>query len=454
MLDGTEAADDMAASAAAFAQQLLASKARAPGQQGTHPQDTAHRQTTRAGGHASSPSRRDASPGLQNEAPTPGSREDSHENRKAGSPSVDDLAAFVIGDSDDDLELLDKDEEWQLLSKFDDTAVDMEALPLVSPPLSPQPDTHTEQKGFSRGKENIVVPTSSASLVHKCTADQGCGPHADPSKALLRRYGGQGGCPGQPGGTQQGRKQLRRLYDSTSMQEQLQQHPSAADGCDALDKEVDPLASSFAGTSQPKEARSDRQAAMHLTWDAERRDSLGYDGLSADDVSPVREPTGSKHAIRRSTASQFDSQRASEAMDKPAQTGWRVLGGLRPDQDSNDSWDSSLPRSSGHNRSASPDTSQHRSCGQVRFLLWLAALSPAGNQDSRHTRPYNICLFAATVGSLALYLYVVKRGLASQGILMMARVWLASCASDASLPSLLGDSAQIGRRHHPCRISR
>ena len=373
MLDGTEAADDMATSAAAFAQQLLASKARAQDQQRTRSQDTSHRQTSKAGGHASSPSRRGASPGLQNEAPTLGSQEDSHENRKAGSPSVDDLAAFVIGDSDDDLELLDEDEERQLLSKFDDTAVDMEAMPSVSPPLSPQPDPHTVQKDFSRGKENIVLPTSSASLVHRSTADQGCGPHADPSRALFRRFGGQGGCPGQLGGTQQGRKQLRRLYDSASMQDQQQHEAAASDGY-ASDKDADLLVARPAGTDRFKDAGSGLQAGRHLNWDAESRDSLGYDSLSADDLSPAGEPIGSKPAITSSAPSQVDSQRASKAKGLKVQPGWHALGSLRPDQDSNDSWDSGLLRSSapsGRHHSASPDTSQHRPCGQVRICSGL-----------------------------------------------------------------------------------
>ena len=362
VLDGTEAADGIAASAAAFAQQLLASKARAQVQRSSISQHAPDKQASGAEEHSVSPSRHSLGQGLQLEAQPRENRGKSDESSKPGSPSDDDLAPLVIGDSEDDLELLDGDEEQQLLSKFEDTAVDMGALPDVSPPPSPQQDTQSAQEDSSRGKENVAVHASSASLLLSSAALPGCAQQ----EALLRKHGGRGECSGRPTSARHGRKQLRRLYGPNSVQES---HDATAGGS-LSDEDPDFLTSDLTGAGQSRAAPNDVLGDKQAPRAAERQDSLGYDSISADDVSPVEEPTGSLGAVRSSMPSQGNDQ---TAVKKPTQAAWHALGSLRPDQNSNDSWDCSLPRSSGQIGSASPSTSQHRSCGQVRTLFHLVA---------------------------------------------------------------------------------
>ena len=364
VLDGTEAADDIAASAAAFAQQLLAGKARAHVQHSQSSQHGSHGNPSGAGQDPSSPSRHILCQGLQHEAHIRSSREDSEEGQKLGSQSDDDVAAYVIGDSDDDLELLDRKEERELLSKFEDTAVDMEALPVVSSLLSPQQGTQSAQEDTNRGKENVALSTSSADLSHSSAGYPGCAKQ----KALLTRHGRQGGCPGRPGGTQHGRKQLRRICGPSSMQEQQLLTKAGAAGDDMSDDDAQLLASNVADARRSREAGG--EAGRQQTRGAEEPATL--ECTSDDDVSLAQETTRSRQAVRSSMPSQANRQEASAAADRPTQTGWRSLGSVRLDQDSTESWDCSLPGSrgpSGQLGSASPGTSQHRCCGQVRTLL-------------------------------------------------------------------------------------
>ena len=364
VLDGNEAADGIAASATAFAQQLLASKARAQVQPSVSSQHGSDKQTIEAGEQPSSPSRHSLGQGLQLEAHSTDSKSESDEGRNSGSISDDDLAPVVIGDSDDDLELLDRDEEQQLLSRFEDTAVDMEALPDVSPPPSPRQDTQSAQADSSRGKENLAIYTSSAGLLPDSAAHLACAQQ----EALLGKHGGRGGCSRRPLSAQQGRKHLKRLYGPNSVQDHQPSHNTPAGGS-MSDEDPDFLTSELPGAGQSREARMDSLGGKQPPRAAERQDSLGYDSVSADDVSLAEGATGSVGAVRSSMPSQDNSRRGSAAVKKPKQAAWQVLGGLRPDQDSNDSWGCSLPRSSGQMGSASPSTSQHRSYGQVRALL-------------------------------------------------------------------------------------
>lgn len=376
VLDGTEAADDNAASATAFAQQLLASKARAQVQPSISSQHEPVQQTFEAGEQPVSHSRHCLGQGLQHEAQMRGSRGDTDESRKTGSQSDDDLEAVVIGDSDDDLELLDRDEERRLLSKFDDTAVDMEALPDVSPPLSPQRDTRSAQEDSSRGKENVAMHTSADPLPRSSAH-----PECAQQEALFRKHGGGGEYSWRPRSAQQGRKQLRRLYGPNSMPDHQLSFDATAGG-NMSDEEPDFLTSDLMDAGHSREARKDILVS--------KQDSLGFDSVSADDVSHVEELTGSVGAVRSSIPSQDTGQRASAALKKPTQAAWHVLGSLRPDQDSNDSWGCSLPRSSGQTGSASPSTSQHRSCGQVSTFFHL--LNATSVQACLSERASTCCL--------------------------------------------------------------
>lgn len=366
-LDGTEAADVDAASAADFAQQMLASKARLHMQQDSAAQRAPDRHTSNTETRVASPSRDGLGREMQHEAQMGGSRgeavTDAGDDLEHGSMSDGDLAAFLVADSDDDVEPLDADEEQQLLSKVDDTPVDMEALPHTSCLLSPQPVTsspHALKEQFSTGKENVMLQPSSADLLHASSAaewntkQRGC----IANSGVLNRSS-----------IQQGRKQLRRLYDLSSTHSQQQPSHAAAAAGDVSDEDADLLASSFPGASQPRLAGRSLPAEkqkQHLH--AEEQENLGHISGSDDDVSLIEDPSGLKQAARSSTPLGAGRQKASAAESEHARARKPWSSSPRPAQDTNDDWDSSVPQSSGPGtlkRSTSPETSQQRSYGMV-----------------------------------------------------------------------------------------
>ena len=348
VLDGTEGADVDADSAAAFAQHMLAGKRHLA----QHQRDAALEL------HGSS-SRGELAREGQRKAQKEGTAEVPGAKVGGAAMSDDDMWAHVLGDSDeDDLALmLDGDEEQQLLSKFEDTAVDMQQLPSrisLSPQQGAASPAASDEAG-SPGKENLTLQNST---IFGAKGMQQHGGHPD---------------AGRPG-----RKQLQRLYDTPSMQTWHQ--PAEPIGA-AEDEDADLLVDPFAICSQPRESSRGHAAAKQMALAVEpfacRPVSQAAGSGSDDDISLIEEASGSEQAGKASMTSGSRLPGAPPAKhDRAGTAGLSSLASLGAGQRSNDSWDSGQwPGSAGGKRpgsagslqqpTSSPESSQQRSCGQV-----------------------------------------------------------------------------------------
>ena len=344
VLDGTEGADVDADSAAAFAQHMLAGKHHL----------AQHQRNAALELHGSS-SRGDLAREGQRKAQKEGTAEVPSAEARGAAKSEDDMWAHVLGDSDeDDLALmLDGDEERQLLSKFEDTAVDMQQLPSMRA-LSPQHGSASpaaSDEPGSPGKENLTLQNSTI-FGAKRMQQHGAHPVA-----------------GRPG-----RKQLRRLHDTPSMQTWHQ--PAGPTGAPE-DEDADLLEDPFAICSQPRESSRGHAAAKQMALAVERPLSQAAGSGSDDDISLIEEASGSGQAGKASMTSGSRLPGASPAKhDRAGTAGLSSLASLGAGQRSNDSWDSGRwpgsasgkrPGSAGslQQPTSSPESSQQRSCGQV-----------------------------------------------------------------------------------------
>ena len=355
VLDGTEGADVDADSAAAFAQHMLAGKHHLA----QHRRNAAHkRHHSSSGGELA----REGQQKAQKEAAAevPGAE------FVGAARSDDEMCVHVVGDSDeDDLALmLDGDEERQLLSKFEDTAVDMQQLPSISALISPQhglASPAASDESASPGKENLILQNS---IVFGANGRQQQG--------------------AQPVAGRPGRKQLRRLCDTLSMQTW---HQPAEPAGAPEDEDADLLVDPFAICSQPRESSRGLAAAKQMALAVERPVSQAAGSGSDDDVSLIEEASGSGQAGKASMASGSRLPGAPSAKhDKAGTAGLSSLASLGAGQCSNDSWDSGRwpgsasgqrPGSAGslQQPTPSPESSQQRSCGQVCCYLYNCAIN-------------------------------------------------------------------------------
>lgn len=344
VLDGTEGADVDADSAAAFAQHMLAGKCHL----------AQHQRNAALELHGSS-SRGELAREGQRKAQKEGTAEVPGAKVGGAAKSEDDMWAHVLGDSDeDDLALmLDGDEERQLLSKFEDTAVDMQQLPSMSAlsPLHGAASPAASDEPGSPEKENLTLQNSTI------FGAQGMQPHGAHPDA------------GRPG-----RKQLRRLYDTPSMQTWHQ--PAEPIGAPE-DEDADLLVHPFAICSQPRESSRGHAAAKQMALAVERPVSQAVGSGSDDDISLIEEASGSGQAGKASMTSGSRLPGAPPAKhDRPGTAGLSSLASLGAGQRSNNSWDSGQwpgsasgkrPGSAGslQQPTSSQKSSQQRSCGQV-----------------------------------------------------------------------------------------
>lgn len=333
VLDGAEGGEADASTAAAFAQQMLAGKARKVAKQNAAGTSLEH-------GHGSE---RHKSPAEARTMSVSATAE-----KIPDSASDDDVAELVVDDSDDDLALLDKDEEEQLL-RGSDSPVDVK---LLSQAAATHPD---------RGKENISLRLVHAHAPHKSSAGQ-----ADLLPGSSSR---RDDISGQRAGSRPGRKQLQRLYDIGSAPEQQKRPEAHAAG---LDSDDDLLDKPFLEASRPGKSKHEPPAQQHRVSQEELQCSWSDDDGTADHSAeqPQSRPSGSCQpkesavpawAVRR-PAAQTNPDQAHRSASPPFS--------LRSELHTNDSWDRRQPQSSGpslQQRSMSPEASQQRSCGQVRF---------------------------------------------------------------------------------------
>jgi hypothetical protein len=352
VLDGTEGADVDADSAAAFAQHMLVGKRH----MAQHQRNAAHEL------HRSSSSRGELARG-QRKAQREAAAEVPGAEVVGAARSDDEMCVRVVGDSDEDdlAMMLDGDEERQLLSKFEDTAVDIQQLPSISALISPQhglASPAASDESASPGKENLIMQNSTVFGANG-TQQHGAQPVA-----------------GRPG-----RKQLRRLCDTPSMQTRHQ--PAEPTG---EDEDADLLVDPFAICSQPRESSRNLAAPKQMALAVKRPVSQAAGSGSDHDVSLITEASGSGQAGKASVASGSRLPGAPSAKhDRAGTAGLSSLASLGAGQCSNDSWDSGRwpgsasgqrPGSAGslQQPTPSPESSQQRSCGQVCCHLYNCAI--------------------------------------------------------------------------------
>ena len=413
-LDGCEGGEVDADSAAAFAQQLLAGKARRSAQRGAtispaerpDPSQRALTDGIRLSTAAASVDEPHVSAGLRQprelqEAQTAGSS-DSLSTSVAdslGGGSVDDLAEYVVGDSEEDEDLAqpDTDEERQLLTSMATAKDDGPS----SPPLHCSQRKHGSSHA-AHGKENVLwqgrhaakpMPGQRAEQQPRARGQQA--QHSG-SADVLHSSGrpddsaGQGQLASQPG-----KKQLQRLYDVGSEPA----HGQASGASPQQDSDED---------NEPRDSYlmecNDAEDAIRLT-------DLRYRAMRNDSRQQLLhyiDGGGSDAAVIDLSASEEEhAAEASSSGDQGQELGTHSSGnGHVPDswpgpvsaqrtqhdtvqaavstgsvQNSFDSWDSRAPRSSAPartKRSVSPEAAQHRPCSQVCLTTpWCADSHPA-----------------------------------------------------------------------------
>ena len=432
-LDGCEGSEVDADSAAAFAQQLLADKVRRSAQQSaivSTAERPHHSQRAVTDGiclstAAASSDEPHVSVGLRHprehqEAQTSGS---SYSLSTSGADSlvggaVDDLAEYVVGDSeeDDDLAQPDSDKERQLLSRGEATAV-------ANAPSSPPPPLHCSQRrhGSSHAaddKENVLwqrLPVNhaakhmswqSAERQHRARGQQAQHPRiADELHSSGRPDDSAG--QGQPA-SQPGKKQLRRLYDAPGSE----QAPGQASGAltwqepeedielrDSYFLECNNAEGAIKLTDLRYRAMGDelRQQAccqidggeynlptVILSASEEEKNAAGA-SLPGDTEQELRTNSTGNGCFPDSWPGDIHARKTKHDTMQPAvSTGsaQHTIGG----------WDSRTPRSSAsgcHKRSVSPETSQHRLCSQVCLTTgWCSDLPCSILASFAHMRIY------------------------------------------------------------------
>lgn len=400
-LDGCEGGEVDADSAAAFAQQLLADNARRSAQRGAtispaeHP-DPSQRAVTdgiRLSTAAASINEPHVSAGSRQtrelqEAQTAGSS-DSLSTSVAdslGGGSVDDLAEYVVGDSENDGDLAqpDTDEERQLLTSMA-TAKDNGPL---SPPLHCSQRKHGSSHA-AHGKENVLwqgshaaKPMSGQRAEQQPRARGQQAQHSGSADALHSSgrpddSAGQGQLASQPG-----RKQLQRLYDVGS--EPAHGQASGASAQQDFDEDNEPRDSYLMECNDAEDAIRLTNLRYRTMRDDLRRQLLHYiDGggsnaavidlsaseeehaegasLSGDQGQELGTHSSGNGHVPDSWPGAVSARRTQHDTVQPA-------GSTGSAQHPIDIWDSRPPRGSAPGRtkrSVSPETSQHRPCSQV-----------------------------------------------------------------------------------------
>ena len=401
-LDGCEGGEVDADSAAAFAQQLLADKARHSAQQGAmistierpHPSQRAVTDGIRLSTAAASLDELHGSAGLRQprelqKAQTAESSDSLGTDvaDSLGSGSFDDLAEYVVGDSEEDEDLAqpDTDEEQQLLTGCEATAVDDGP---TSPPLHCSQRKHGSSHA-ARGKENVLwrgphaakpMPGQKAEQQPRARGQQA--PRSGIADAL-HSSGGPNDCAEQEQlASQPGRKQLQRLYDVGS-------EPAPGQASDAFaqqdsEDDNDPRDSYLMDCNDAEDAirltdlryramRDDsRQQLLHQI-DGGGSDAAVIDLSASEEEHAVGASLSGDHVQELGTHSSGndyapDSWPGGVGAHRTQHVTMQPAASTGSAQHSVDSWDSRPPRSSAParaKRSVSPETSQQRPCSQV-----------------------------------------------------------------------------------------
>ena len=411
-LDGCDGGEVDADSAAAFAQQLLADKVRRSAQQ-IATTSTAERPqpSQRAATHGIRLSTAAASvaeprvsagvrqPGEHQTSWTAGSRDSLSDSvaDSLGDESVDDLAEYVMGDSEEDGDLPqpDTDEERQRRTKCEGTARD-EGSPS---PLQCSQRRHSSSYP-AHDKENVLWQGHHV-------AEPMSGQRAEQQPRLRGQHAQHPGVAnvlhgsssrpdestgqGQPG-SQPGRKQLRRLYDVGS-----KQAPNQAAGAlaqqDSEDDDDDNYDDDYDDGQRDKyflecNGAEDAMRLTDLRYGVMRADlrqqlSCDYNGGGRDAAVITVSASDEEHAAGPSSpGDQARELGTHSSSNDHIPNAWPGEGSARRTQPAHvqpaastgsalhtvDSWDSRPPQSSAPartRRSVSPKTSQHRPCSQV-----------------------------------------------------------------------------------------
>ena len=401
-LDGCEGGEVDADSAAAFAQQLLADKVRRSAQQGAmmsaaeapHPSQRTVTDGIRLSTAAASINELHASAGVRQprelqEAQTAGSSDSLGTSvaDSLGGGSVDDLAEYVVGDSEEDEELVqpDTDKERQLLTRCEPTAVD-------NGPSSPPWDCSQRKHGSSHaahGKENVLwqgrhaaKPMSGQSAEQQPRARGQQAQHLGSANPLH-----SSGWPDDSTGQEQlasqpGRKQLQRLYDVGS--EPAHGQASGASAQQDPEDDNNPCGRYLLECNDAEDAIRLTNLRYRTMRDDSRQQLLHYiDGGGSDaaviDLSASEEEHAEGASLSGDQGQELgthssgnghipDSWPRAVSAHRTQHVAMQPAASTGSAQHSVDSWDSRPPRSSAPGRtkrSVSPETSQHRPCSQV-----------------------------------------------------------------------------------------
>ena len=389
-------------SAAAFAQQLLADKVRRSAQQSAatsaaerphHSQRAVTEGGIRLSTAAASSDELHVSAGLRQprelqEAQTAGSS-DSLSTSVADSllgGSVDDLAEYVVGDSENDGDLAqpDTDEEQQLLTSMATAKDDGPS----SPPLHCSQRKHGSSHA-AHGKENVLWQgRHAAEPMSGQRAEQP--PRAGGQQAQHPRIASAPQSSGRPDdsteqgqpASQPGRRQLLRLYDVGS--EQADGQASGASAQQDPEDDNNPCGRYLLECNDAEDAIRLTNLRYRTMRDDSRQQLLHYiDGGGSDaaviDLSASEEEHAEGASLSGDQGQELgthssgnghipDSWPRAVSAHRTQHVVMQPAASTGSAQHSVDSWDSRPPRSSAPGRtkrSVSPETSQHRPCSQV-----------------------------------------------------------------------------------------
>ena len=401
-LDGCEGGEVDADSAAAFAQQLLADKARHSAQQGvmfstverSHPSQRAVTDSIRLSTAAASLDELHGSAGLRQprelqKAQTAESSDGIGTDvaDSLGSGSIDDLAEYVVGDSEEDEDLAQPhtDEEQQLLTRCEATAVDDGPS---SPPLHCSQRKHGSSHA-AHGKENVLwqghhaAEPRSGQRAEQPPRARGQQAQHPGSANVLHSSGWPDDCAGQGQlDSQPGRKQLLRLYDVGS--EQADGQASGAFAQQDPEDDNNPCGRYLLECNDAEDAIRLTDLRYRAMRDDSRQQLLRHiDGGGSDAVVIDLSASEEEHAVGASLSGDQGQELGTHSSGNDcAPDSWpggvsayrtqhvtmQPAASTGSAQHSVDSWDSRPPRSSAParaKRSVSPETSQLRPCSQV-----------------------------------------------------------------------------------------